>query len=354
MKKSPALVIWSVIVLISLGLTTIWSTVPNLFLSQLTFVALGIVCLIIFSKIELSLAFSLSLPLYVCSLLFLVSTLIIGEVTRGSTRWIEIGPIRLQASELVKPLLAIFFANFLSRHSMISLRNYFSYLVLLLLPVVLILVQPDLGSSLILLFMGLLMLFVSDVRPSTLIVSFLLGLLFIIPAFGHLKFYQQQRITSFINPYSDPAGGGYNIIQSVIAVGSGQIMGLGVKQGTQSHLKFLPERHTDFIFASFAEEFGFIGSLILLSSYLLMFSFWFGLSKNIGKKEHYYLLCAVIGVITFQFLVNIGMNLGIMPVTGITLPLVSYGGSSLLTLMILIGLSLNLNTHHSILRVDRV
>ncbi len=354
MNKSPAPVIWSVIVLISLGLTTIWSTVPNLFLSQLSFVAIGIIFLIIFSRIELSLAFSLSLPLYFFSLFFLALTLIIGEVTRGSTRWIEIGPVKLQASEFVKPLLAIFFANFLSRHSMKSLRNYLSFLILLFLPAVFILVQPDLGSALILLFMGLLMLFVSDVKPKTLIITIFLGLLTIFPAFSHLKPYQQQRISSFINPYSDPSGGGYNIIQSVIAVGSGQIMGLGVKQGTQSHLKFLPERHTDFIFASFAEEFGLIGSLLLLSSYLLMFSFWFGLSKKIGKKENYFLLCAIIGVITFQFLVNIGMNLGIMPVTGITLPLVSYGGSSLLTLMILIGLSLNLNRRHSIPREDRV
>jgi rod shape determining protein RodA len=152
-----------------------------------------------------------------------------------------------------------------------------------------------------------------------------------------LKPYQRERLESFINPFSDPAGSGYNVIQSMIAVGSGQIMGKGVRQGTQSHLRFLPERHTDFAFASFSEEFGFVGVMILLGSFYVVLNWLLSLAKTSAPFNR----LAVLGYFWWifgQLVINIGMNMGIMPVTGITLPLVSYGGSSLLSLFIGLGL----------------
>ena len=158
-----------------------------------------------------------------------------------------------------------------------------------------------------------------------------------------LHSYQLERIKSFIDPYHDPKGSGYNVIQSVIAIGSGGLIGKGVRLGTQSHLNFLPERHTDFIFASFSEEFGFLGITILLSAYLVILRLFIHLCTRLRHDPFlFHLSLSIFTVFGFQIVVNVGMNLGLLPVTGITLPMFSYGGSSMLTFLILLGLSLGL------------
>ncbi len=338
MRPNKGLLLVALILIQVLSLVTIWSTVPSLFLSQLAFVIAGIILIYLFSRSDITLLFNLSSILYIVSIVLLLITLIVGRNIRGSVRWIDLGLFSLQTSEIVKPLLAIFYSSYLSRFKKISWPQFFIFLGLALLPVVLIAIQPDLGSALTLTFLPLALLTFSGQFKKI----FLLGALFlavVIPLESKLlKPYQRQRLETFINPYTDPKGAGYNVIQATIAVGSGGVLGKGVKLGTQSHLNFLPERHTDFIFASFVEEFGLIGAIVLFISYYAIFHYSLLGVRNLKDNAEATLCLAIFFLFLFQSIVNIGMNLGIMPVTGITLPLFSYGGSSLLSFSILIGL----------------
>lgn len=340
MRQNKGVLIAALVLIEILSLTTIWSTVPSLFLSQLTFVLAGAIIVYLIHKIDLTVLFSLSWILYLLSIILLVITLVIGQNTRGSVRWIDLGFFNLQTSEIVKPFLAIIYSDYLSRNKSMGWKQLFLFLGLAAIPVLLVLIQPDLGSALTLTFLPVSLLCLTGNFKKIV----LLGICFLLVAVPLesklLKPYQRQRIETFINPYSDPKGAGYNVIQATIAVGSGGLVGKGVKLGTQSHLNFLPERHTDFIFASFTEEFGFLGALVLFVSY---FTFLRGcLGEVLHLKAQYSLLAMSIFLLFgFQIIVNIGMNLGIMPVTGITLPLFSYGGSSLLSFSILVGLMLS-------------
>lgn len=339
MRPNKGPLIAALVLIEALSLTTIWSTVPSLFLSQLTFVLTGVILIYLIGKADLSIVFSLSWVLYFISIFLLLVTLIIGHNSRGSVRWIDLGFFNLQTSEIVKPFLAIVYADFLTRNKNMKWGKFIFFLCLSAFPVFLVLIQPDLGSALALVFLPVVLLSLTGQFKRIL----LLGAIFLVAAIPLesklLKPYQRQRIETFINPYSDPKGAGYNVIQATIAVGSGGLIGKGVKLGTQSHLNFLPERHTDFIFASFAEEFGFLGITVLFLAY---YAFLSGCLKGVSKlKDEYSLLSlAIFLLFAFQIIVNIGMNLGIMPVTGITLPLFSYGGSSLLSFSILAGLML--------------
>jgi rod shape determining protein RodA len=208
----------------------------------------------------------------------------------------------------------------------------------LLLPALLVFLQPDLGSSLVLVFSWLGIVFASGV--SWVYLGFLLvPLAGSLPLVWHfLKDYQRQRLLSFLSPSGDPLGAGYHLVQSMVAVGAGRFLGRGFGQGTQSHLRFLPEGQTDFIFASFAEEMGFLGSLILVFCFLLLL--WRVLVVALEARNRFgYLVClGAFSLLFFQTVVNMGMNLGLLPITGVTLPLVSYGGSSLLATFIFLGL----------------
>lgn len=328
----------SLILILSLGLTTIWSTAPKLFSTQFLLLLVGLAIMYFFYKLDLGLLFSLSPFLYCLSIFLLIITLIVGETTRGATRWL--GPI--QTSEMIKPFLAVFYAHFLSVWGVKKLKNFIIYTFLALLPAFLVKLEPDLGSALVLITLAGSMAIFSGLNLK--LVSLSLAIIIaIIPLVPHLlKPYQLDRLQSFINPHEDPQGRGYNALQSIIAIGSGGLIGKGVRLGTQSHLNFLPERHTDFIFASFAEEFGFFGIIIILSAYFYLF---FNLLKEITtlrESNHRLLQFGILSIFVFQVVVNIGMNLGLLPVTGITLPLFSYGGSSLISFMALLGISANL------------
>jgi len=334
--------IWyaSIIVILSLGLTTIWSTVPELFWIQSIFICLGILLALLISRLDIRLLFSFSVPFYLLAIILLIVTLIYGQNIRGASRWLVLGDFRLQTSELAKPFLAIFFTDFISKYKLNKIKNIFIYFLLAAVPVYLIKVQPDLGSSLVLTFLVIAPLFYSDL-PRKYFIIFPFILLLTLPFLPKLLHtYQLERLQSFFDPYHDPKGAGYNVIQSVIAVGSGGVIGKGVRLGTQSHLNFLPERHTDFIYASFAEEFGFFGQAILLTAYFIFLKGLISIAGSLrNDKPLFYLTLCIFSIFSFQIIVNIGMNLGLMPVTGITLPLFSYGGSSLLALGIILGLT---------------
>lgn len=270
--------------------------------------------------------------------LFIVAGLLIlpfifGIATRGAVRWIPLGGYSLQPSELVKPLLIIIFADYLRRG-----LPLIGYLGLLLVPFGLIFKQPDLGTSLVVAVIWLVMLLAGRLnwkQAGALGLAIAVGLPL---GFSLLKPYQKQRLISFADPYSDPAGSGYQVIQSLIAAGSGGLFGQGLGKGSQSQLKFLPERQTDFIFSAVGEELGFVGAGGLIVAYIFLLRRLVFIGKQSPDEFGRLIAIGVAAGLWFQAVVAIGMNLGWLPVTGITLPLVSAGGSSLLATMVSLGL----------------
>jgi len=259
---------------------------------------------------------------------FLLSlTLIFGSNVRGSKRWIGTGFFRPQPSEIIKPWLAAILA---------STQNH----LLLIPPLLITLAQPDLGSTISMFLMLIPLFFYNQTIRKHLIIlfSFLLLLSPLVWQFG-LKDYQKSRITSFINPQADPLGKGYNLIQSQIAIGSANIFGKGYRQGTQGQLLFLPEKHTDFVFAALTEEFGLIGAFLLIGIYFVIVKTLVNKAYQNINNPPYFLFCLIIATqIWSQTFINIGMNIGIMPITGIPLPFMSVGGSSIMSLLISLGI----------------
>lgn len=342
MKPRKGMVIISLLLIQVLSLATIWSTAPELFLSQFAFFIASVIIVLVLSRSDLNLIFSISGSFYIISILLLLLTMVVGQDIRGSVRWINLGFFNLQTSELVKALLAVYYSEYLAKHKLHSLKEFLIFLAMIMVPVVIVARQPDLGTAITLFILPVMLLIYTGHFKRLFIIS-LISLAILLPV-GHklLKPYQLQRLDSFLNPYKDPKRSGYNVIQAQIAIGSGGLFGKGVRLGTQSQLYYLPERHTDFIFASFAEEFGLIGITVLLTAYYLLFSRFLKISAFLKQKNYSLLSLSVFTVFFFQAIVNIGMNLGVMPVTGITLPIFSYGGSSLLSFAIMVGMELRL------------
>lgn len=341
-KNLDLLLLFPVIVIFVLGLTTLLSIAPELAKTQFIFGLLGLLVIVAVSQIDYRIYSKFSGVFYIFSLVILIITFAVGEVTRGSVRWIDFGFIRLQPSEIIKPLMLVFAAIHYYK-AKLDFKNFLLFSALYFIPVVFILKQPDLGSSLVYVTVWFGLLFVSGFKPFlTPAIGFLvLGLS---PVFWNfLKDYQKERLISFINPGNDPLGIGYNVIQAMVAVGSGAMFGRGVGRGTQSHLQFLPEYHTDFIFASFSEELGFISVFILIIMYLILVLRLIVIANRAEERFGLLLAYGVFFIIFIQTVVNIGMNIGLLPITGITLPFLSYGGSSLLSLAILIGIASNIS-----------
>lgn len=284
-------------------------------------------------------------PLYIFNLVILLAVMVVGHSQLGAQRWIQIGPLSIQPSEFSKAIMIICLAAFLNKRLELldSFKDYLPVLLYAFVPFVLVMKQPDLGTSLVFLAILLGMLLISGFKVKWLLY---MGGIFVVlmPTLWHvLKEYQKNRIRVFLDPALDPFGAGYHVIQSKIAIGSGLLTGKGWFLGTQSQLNFLPENHTDFIFSVAGEEFGFLGICLILFLYLIVI--WRGLNIALNAEDDFGTLLAV--GITFMFmfhiLVNVGMTVGIMPVTGVPLPFMSYGVSSLTTNMLLVGLLLNIN-----------
>lgn len=279
--------------------------------------------------------------IYLVVILSLVFVLIFGRTVQGSTRWIDLGFFRLQPAEFAKLVMVIIMAKFLDQVG--EKIKSFSYVLLSALyavvPAILILIEPDLGTALVIFAIWGGMLLFSKMERKHGAILLLVGIcISILSWFFVLQDYQKNRVHTFIDPASDPRGRGYNVIQSMIAVGSGSITGRGVGRGLQSQLNFLPERQTDFIFASTAEELGLLGSGFIIAMFGLILSRIIKAARAARDNFGMYLSLGVFFMLLFQVLVNIGMNIGILPVTGIPLPLLSYGGSSLITTMLALGL----------------
>jgi len=288
--------------------------------------------------------------LYVVGVIMLVGVLLFGEVGKGAQRWLNLGIIRFQPSEMVKLAVPLMIAWYLADKALPpSWRRLAVAAALIIVPVLLIAKQPDLGTSLLVASAGIFVLFLAGISWR-LIFSFLGVIGAAAPILWSLmRDYQRQRVLTFLDPETDPLGSGYHIIQSKIAIGSGGIYGKGWLNGTQSQLDFLPERHTDFIFAVLSEEFGLVGILALLSVYV--FIIFRGLYIATRAQDTYSrLLAGALTLVFFVYLfVNTGMVTGLLPVVGVPLPLVSYGGTSLVTLMAGFGILMSIHTHRKLL-----
>lgn len=340
------------LLLLSFGILVIFSSSVELALQQLVFATAGIFIFFIVSQIDSAFFQKTSKFFYFITFILLIIVEIVGLETRGSVRWIPLGIFNIQPSEFAKPVLIIFFANFWFNHRPTWINIFKSFLWFSPLAF-LIFKQPDLGSALTVSSIWLGLLIASGISVKKIITLVLITLICFPAGWLSLQEYQKLRIISFIAPGSDPLGTGYNQIQSTIAVGSGQIFGRGLGRGTQSRLQFLPEFRTDFIFAAIAEETGFLGSMIIVSFYFLLLLYLLKLSEQVVDTYGIYIILGVVFMFIFQVIINIGMNIGILPITGITLPLISYGGSSLISTCLCLGLCASvLNTVKRIPKED--
>jgi len=306
---------------------------------------LFLICITIFiAFIDIKLIYKYAYLIFILSLFLLSLVEIIGVFGKGATRWINFFGFNIQPSELVKITIILALSKFYNDLKFDNIGKviylFFPFLILLI-PFILVVMQPDLGTALSILILGVIILFSSGVR----IWKFVLGFIALISSIplllNFLKPYQLDRVISFLNPEADALGRGYQLIQSKIALGSGGFSGKGFLEGTQSYLQYLPEKQTDFIFTLIGEEFGFIGTIFIISLFFLIISICFYISI---KSNHIFgrLLSLGIGTNIFIYVImNISMVSGLMPVVGIPLPLVSYGGSAMLSIMISIGLVLN-------------
>ena len=329
----PAISDWiitaCVLILIVISNIVLRSINPSIFPDYYLYLLVAIISFFILLKIDFEVFLTLSKHLYFLSLILLIITLILGQVTRGSIRWIPLGPITLQPSEVFRVFILLFLARYATEKE-INLKRFIKLFVYFLIPFFLILIQPSLGVAMItgVGFLGI--IFASSINKRLLIAGFLV-LVFIAPfSWFLLAPYQKDRITTFLNPYEDPLGSGYNSIQSTISVGSGKFFGRGLGQGVQTQLAYLPEKHTDFIFAATSEELGFVGASLILISFSVLFYLFIRIIDNPVNPAARAFVTAVFFIYLSQTFIHVGMNMGMVPITGLPLPFVSAGGSALL------------------------
>ncbi|MBI5439621.1 MAG: rod shape-determining protein RodA [Deltaproteobacteria bacterium] len=340
------------LLLSAFGVAVLWSashesdgSVAPFAVRQLQWLAIAfaaMVCVVAFDYHHFR---ALSLPLYLCLLLMLVGVLAFGRATMGAQRWLALGPIKIQPSEFIKVGIAVIVSHLLAREEKLppyGLKTLWLPIAATLVPIGLVLVQPDLGTAVLVGAVAASIILFHGVRRNVLIG--LSGALLVgAPAgWAFLKDYQRQRILTFLDPERDPLGAGYHIIQSKIAVGSGQLLGKGFLHGTQARLRFLPERHTDFIFSVLAEEWGFVGTLAVLALYALLILWGLDIAAKARDTFGRLLAVGVTSILFFHVAVNIGMVTGCLPVVGVPLPLFSYGGSSVLTTYLVAGILLSI------------
>ncbi|MCE9883529.1 peptidoglycan glycosyltransferase MrdB [Obesumbacterium proteus] len=289
--------------------------------------------------------------LYVFCVILLILVDAFGQISKGAQRWLDLGFIRFQPSEIAKIAVPLMVARFINRDVCPpSLKNTGIALILIFMPTLLVAAQPDLGTSILVAASGLFILFLAGLSWRLILVAVVLVAAFIpILWFFLMHDYQQARVMMLLDPESDPLGAGYHIIQSKIAIGSGGFGGKGWLHGTQSQLEFLPERHTDFIFAVLAEELGLVGVLVLLGLYLLTIMRGLMIAAKAQTTFGRVMVGGLMLILFVYVFVNIGMVSGILPVVGVPLPLVSYGGSALIVLMAGFGIVMSIHTHRKML-----
>lgn len=336
------------IVLVIFGLAALYSFSINstsssaqVFTKQLTFVAIGLVLAAIVSRIDYRWLGGIHWLLYAVAVILLIGVRLFGQTVRGTTGWFEVAGFQFQPVEVVKLIMCIVLARYFSdhRHELNRWRTIILSGVIAAIPVGLVLLQPDFGSAVIIIGLWLSLLLLLP-TPRRTVGTIILGLsvVAVISWFGILRPYQQQRVLNFLSPGRDRLGSGYNVQQAITAVGSGQLFGRGLGLGPQSQLNFLPERQTDFIFASIGEELGFVGTTIVVTLFGLFFWRVYRLARSTRDNYSLILVMSLLLVLLIQVTINIAMNVGLFPVTGVPLPFLSYGGSSLLASFMAVGL----------------
>lgn len=334
--------------LASVSLVTLKSVMNELLIKQLFYFGLGFLIFFIVANIPLKKILIFSPPLYFGLCLFLLILLIIGQTTRGITAWVDlIAGFKLQPSQFAIPIVSLYLIKSIKKRSLNNLPEFIKILVIILFPAILILLQPDMGTGFIYLVSVTSILVILRIPFKYLFTLFIFGIMSLVFIwFFVLADFQKSRLTSFIQGYQEENSASYNAHQSLIAVGSGRFFGRGVGFGVQSHLRFLPERQTDFIFASFAEEWGFLGTFFLVSLYFSLIVFLFIMIFKIDEYRYQLIILIVINMLTWQTGINIAMNLALVPITGITLPLMSFGGSSIMAIFIILAIVQNIILHH--------
>lgn len=322
--------IWNLI-----SATAVDDKAAGLFKNQLIWFGLGMIITAVVLMLHYSFFSRIAYIIYFANILLLVAVLLIGKSSLGARRWIGIGGFTIQPSEFMKISMVVCLAKYFETDRTVGGMGFKELLLptfLTAVPCFLIMLQPDLGTAMIIVFTFTSMMLFVKIKPQTLIAIAIMAAVAAPIAYKYgLKPYQRQRIVTFLDPMSDPKGAGYNSIQSMIAVGSGQMIGKGYKKGTQSQLNFLPEHHTDFIFSVFSEEHGFVGCFILLILYLIFLMNGLQIAYQSHDKFALFLVLGIMCIYFWHIVVNMGMVMGILPIVGVPLPFLSYGGSALIT-----------------------
>ena len=343
-----------ILALSMLGFAALFSAsydTPGRVVNQLVSLGVALTAMWVVAQIAPQTLMRLAVPAYIVGIAFLVAVALFGDVVNGARRWLHVGVTRFQPSEMMKLALPLMLAwYFHKRESTLRLRDFALAAVLLVIPFGLIVRQPDLGTAALVGAVGFYVIFFAGISWKVLggLAAVFVAALF--PLWGLLHDYQRRRVLTLLDPTQDPLGAGYHIIQSTIAVGSGGLSGKGWLNGTQAHLEFIPERHTDFIFAVYSEEFGLIGNLVLLVLYALLI----GRGLVIAANAATVFARLMAGAVTLMFFtyafVNMGMVSGILPVVGVPLPFLSYGGTALLTLFIGAGILMSVQRHRKLVQ----
>jgi rod shape determining protein RodA len=343
-----------ILALSMLGFAALFSAsydTPGRVLSQLVSLCIALSAMWVVAQLAPQTLMRFAVPAYVIGLVLLVAVALFGDVVNGARRWLHVGVTRFQPSEMLKLAVPLMLAwYFHRRESSLRLRDFALAALLLIVPFGLIVRQPDLGTAALVGAVGFYVIFFAGL--SWRVMGALAGLFIValFPLWGMLHDYQRRRVLTLLDPTTDPLGAGYHIIQATIAVGSGGLSGKGWLNGTQAHLEFIPERHTDFIFAVFSEEFGLIGNLVLLTLYALLI----GRGLMIAANAATLFARLMAGAVTLMFFtyafVNMGMVSGILPVVGVPLPFLSYGGTALLTLFIGAGILMSVQRHRTLVQ----
>jgi rod shape determining protein RodA len=326
------------LLLVGISLAALYSIDSHLFFQGLIFLGVSLIAYLFFLTIDYTMFGHYYKVILGIMIVLLLIVFLIGAESHGAIRWIQLGGFSLQLSEVIKPFFVIVVASFLSRGTSRSLVKLLLTFLLIFPIFFLTLKQPDLGNAIIFLCVTVGMLFLYGF-PLSYFAG--LGVVFIAPLpflYNFLHDYQKQRILSFFNHTQDPSGSSYNTIQALISIGSGGLLGKGFGNSTQSILQFLPERHTDFIFSSITESLGFVGGVIILALYAFLLYRIYRISQDVDDEFSYLVLMGFFFILIIHMFFNIGMNMGILPIVGITLPFLSYGGSSLLTNFIILGI----------------
>ncbi len=324
----------------------------GIFGSQLKWFLVANVVVVVVSLFPPKSLFRLSYWVYIFNVFLLVLVLIMGQKGMGAQRWLAFGGFRLQPSELMKISLALALGRYYTRHrpeKAMGLRDLVVPFLITIVPTILIVKQPDLGTGLLLILIFLVVSFYKRLKWRSIGILTVIGIVsgLLMYSFG-LKDYQKRRILTFMDPQADAKGSGYNAIQSQIAIGSGQFLGKGFKKSSQASLNYLPENHTDFVFSIFNEEHGFFGSIVLISLYIILLLRFIWLSGAVLRFYDSVLAIGIMSIFFWHTIINMCMVMGLMPVVGLPLPFMSYGGSSLITFAICIGLATSLSNSRNL------